>query len=65
MVRAINVNRRDVAISDSARGGERFEFFIEAAANGGTSAFGQSDGLNLPNLRVSRATGWSRRSLPA
>jgi len=32
-VRAININRREVNISDHAKGGEPFEFFLEAAAN--------------------------------
>jgi alpha-mannosidase len=47
-VRAINANRRDVAIAKAARGGERFEFFVEAAANGGTNEAGVTEGLNLP-----------------
>jgi alpha-mannosidase len=48
-VRAINANRREVALSTRAKGGERFEFFIEAAANGGTSEAGESEGINLPD----------------
>jgi alpha-mannosidase len=48
-VRAINANRRDVAIASAAKGGERFEFFVEAAANGGTNEAGVSQGLNLPD----------------
>ena len=31
--RALNVNRQDVPVSGKARGGESFEFFLEAAAN--------------------------------
>jgi alpha-mannosidase len=47
-IRAVNANRRDVAISTSAKGGERFEFFVEAAANGGTNEAGDTEGINLP-----------------
>jgi alpha-mannosidase len=36
VTRALNVNRRDVAIAKKAKGGEEFEFYIEGAANGGT-----------------------------
>jgi alpha-mannosidase len=45
LVRAINVNRREVEITARAKGGERFVFFVEAAANGGTTL----QGLNLPD----------------
>ncbi len=48
VVRAINANRSDVAISASAKGGERFEFFVEGAANGGPNEVGQGDGVCLP-----------------
>ena len=48
-VRAINVNRREVEIAPRARGGEKFEFLIEAAANGGTDAWGRTKNLNLPD----------------
>jgi alpha-mannosidase len=47
-IRAINANRREVDIAAAAKGGERFEFFLEAAANGGSSEAGVSQGLNLP-----------------
>ncbi|MGB8466824.1 MAG: alpha-mannosidase [Terrimicrobiaceae bacterium] len=49
LVRAININRREVEIAAKAKGGERFEFFVEAAANGGTSAMGNTQGLSLPD----------------
>jgi alpha-mannosidase len=49
LVRAINANRRDVTITSAAKGGERFEFFIEAAANGGTNEAGVTRGMNLPD----------------
>jgi alpha-mannosidase len=48
-VRAININRREVALSASAEGGERFEFFIEAASNGAVTWDGKSEELNLPD----------------
>ncbi len=48
-IRAINANRRDIKIATSAKGGEKFEFFIEGAANGGTNEAGVSQGLNLPD----------------
>ncbi|MBE2205274.1 MAG: alpha-mannosidase [Chthoniobacterales bacterium] len=48
-VRAVNANRREVEIAAKARGGERFEFFVEAAANGGTTESGETQGLNLPD----------------
>lgn len=48
-VRAINTNRREVEIASKARGGERFEFFVEAAANGGSTEAGESQGLNMPD----------------
>jgi alpha-mannosidase len=52
VVRALNVNRRDVAIAASAKGGERFEFFVEAAANGATAGSGVGgEGLNLPDYQ--------------
>ncbi len=49
VVRALNANRRDVEIASSAKGGERFEFFVEAAANGGTNESGETEGINLPD----------------
>ncbi len=33
LVRALNANRKDIEVTNSARGGEGFEFYIEAAAN--------------------------------
>ena len=42
LVRAINLNRRDVEIATKAKGGERFEFFVEAAANGGANPTGDT-----------------------
>jgi alpha-mannosidase len=48
--RAINANRREVEITANAKGGEKFEFFVEAAANGGTDEAGNSKGLNLPDF---------------
>lgn len=39
-VRALNANRRDVPLFHKARGGETFEFYVEAACN-----FASSDGL--------------------
>lgn len=49
-VRAINTNRREVEIAAKAKGGERFEFFVEAAANGGSTEAGESQGLNMPDF---------------
>ncbi len=49
IVRAINANRRDVDIAKRAKGGEAFEFFVEAAANGGTNESGETEGLNMPD----------------
>jgi alpha-mannosidase len=34
IMRALNANRRDVEIANPAKGGEGFEFFVEAGANG-------------------------------
>lgn len=48
-VRALNANRRDVRIASRASGGEKFEFLVEAAANGGTSDWGVTTSLNLPD----------------
>jgi len=39
--RALNVNRAEVEITPKARGGESFEFFVEAAANGGVDNAGR------------------------
>lgn len=50
LVRALNINRREVEIALKAKGGERFEFYVEAAANGGAIHRDQSAGLNLPNF---------------
>ena len=49
LVRAVNLNRREIEIATKAKGGERFEFFVEAAANGGTNPTGDAIGLNLPD----------------
>ena len=49
LIRALNLNRREVEITAKAKGGERFEFFVEAAANGGTNSTGDAVGLNLPD----------------
>ncbi len=49
VVRAINVNRSDIAVADSARGDERFLFYIEAAANSGYNERGITNGLCLPD----------------
>ncbi|HEY6677126.1 MAG TPA: hypothetical protein VIZ87_10080, partial [Terrimicrobium sp.] len=49
LIRALNLNRREVEITAKAKGGERFEFFVEAAANGGTTSTGDAIGLNLPD----------------
>ena len=49
LIRALNLNRREVEITAKAKGGERFEFFVEAAANGGTNSTGDAIGLNLPD----------------
>ncbi|HEY5741527.1 MAG TPA: hypothetical protein VIS99_03215, partial [Terrimicrobiaceae bacterium] len=49
LIRAVNLNRREVEIVSKAKGGDRFEFFIEAAANGGTNSTGATTGLNLPD----------------
>lgn len=48
-VRAINLHRREVDIASRAKGGEKFEFFVEGASNGGTSFQGVAEGLNLPD----------------
>ena len=53
-VRAINANRREVEIAAKAKGGEKFEFFVEAAANGGTTEAGETTGLNLPDYQGER-----------
>lgn len=45
---ALNANRQEVEISAEAKGGEKFEFYIEAAANGGSNEAGVTDGLNNP-----------------
>jgi len=48
-VRAINSHRANVDIAAKARGGERFEFYVEAASNGGTDWIGRTESLNLPD----------------
>ncbi len=48
-VRALNANRREVEIAEKAKGGEGFEFFVEAAANGGSTEAGVSQGMNMPD----------------
>ena len=59
--RAINANRREVDIATIARGGEPFEFFVEAAANGGSDKNGflpgmcQPDYLGDPRYRLAQA----------
>lgn len=47
--RALNANRREVPIAAKARGGEDFEFFVEAAANGGADRNGFLPGLCQPD----------------
>jgi alpha-mannosidase len=47
--RALNINRQEVAIASPAKGGETFEFLVEAAANGGANEAGQTVSLNLPD----------------
>lgn len=47
--RAINANRREVEVAAEARGGEEFEFFVEAAANGGSDKNGFLPGLCQPD----------------
>lgn len=47
--RALNVNRCEVDIAGRAKGGEKFEFFVEAAANGGTNEAGVTEGMILPD----------------
>ena len=50
-VRAINIHRREVEIAARARGGEAFEFFVEAAANGAGAENVIAPGLNLPDYQ--------------
>lgn len=40
-IRALNVNRAEVELTLKAKGGESFEFFVEAASNSGIDASGQ------------------------
>lgn len=47
---ALNANRREVEIAAKAEGGGTFEFFVEAAANGGTNEAGVTEGMNLPEF---------------
>lgn len=49
ITRAINMARREVELAAKAKGGEKFEFFIEAAANGGSTEAGVTQGLNMPD----------------
>ena len=53
LARAINFNRREVEIVAKAKGGKYFDFFVEAAANGGTNPAGDTQGLNLPDYNGS------------
>jgi len=48
-VRAINVHRSEVELASRAKGGEKFEFFVEAAANA-SAPDGSGAKLNLPNF---------------
>ena len=48
-MRAINSHRAHVDIAKKARGGETFEFFVEAASNGGTDPAGRTESMNLPD----------------
>ncbi|MDR1146621.1 MAG: alpha-mannosidase [Verrucomicrobiales bacterium] len=41
--RALNVNRRDVPVAASAKGGERVEFFLEAGANRGSQLINDNE----------------------
>lgn len=53
VVRALNRNREDIEVAARAKGGESFEFFVEAAANGGTDNAGRvagEDFLVLPDF---------------
>jgi alpha-mannosidase len=47
-LRALNVNRHDIPVSARAKGGESFEFFLEAAANPNAS-MGYDNGLMAPD----------------
>ena len=46
-VRALNVHRSDIEIARRARGGEKFEIFVEAAANAGAIGTGEVAGQLL------------------
>jgi alpha-mannosidase len=47
-MRALNIHRREVELFPTAKGGEVFEFFVEAAANSKPPEFDPSLGLNMP-----------------
>ena len=49
----LNANRHEVEIAAEARGEEQFQFYIEAAANGGTTEAGVTEGLNAPESQDS------------
>lgn len=49
--RALNANRCEVDIAHPAKGGESFEFFVEAAANGGADKDGFTPGLSSPDYQ--------------
>jgi alpha-mannosidase len=50
LVRAINANRNEVDIAHPAKGGEKFEFFVEAGANSGPTEIGINP-VNLPDFK--------------
>lgn len=52
VVRALNRNREDIPVAARAKGGEAFEFYVEAAANSGANPMEVSDSefLNLPEF---------------
>ncbi|MCX7869339.1 MAG: hypothetical protein N2322_05240, partial [Terrimicrobiaceae bacterium] len=49
---AVNAHRREVAIAERARGGEAFEFFVEAAANS-SHPMGHANSLAMPDYHGS------------
>lgn len=64
--RALNINRAEVEVSAKAKGGESFEFFVEAAANGGFDPAGritpQPSGVPLFQLKVASLTSPNREA---
>ncbi len=50
-VRAINVNRREIEVAVKAKGGERFEFFVEGAANVRFDPDAVTQPLHLPDYK--------------